>query len=594
MRDFKLITNFLGYQTKKDVTNVDPRYLVSGSQNVLVNDGEKISTRYGYTLDGQANAALTPIESSYDWNTSTGTVANLRSYDDELEYRYVASDGTVTWRRLADGFSGVNFRFDTWWNSSEKKDVLLFVNGTSNLYSWSGAVTTYASSTTNTITKEGSNTWAEDRFLLSGTRQVIIDGITYTYTGGESTTTLTGVTPDPTGGGHTTGDVVHQAIITNANTPASGFNNSLIKVLKNQVYLGDENRRDVYISKNSSITDYTFSSPRIPGEGMLLTLDSTPTAFEIQEDAMYISGGKSDWYQVLFTLSADTVNESVTIQKLKSGSQQAAKSQEMVSKIKNSIVFISNEPTLDTLGRIENINTPQSVPLSEPIKNEFEDYNLTNAQVFYHRNQTFIAIPSDGTVLIYDHQNQYWQPPQILPIRRFSVIDGVLYGHSSSVPETYKLFDSSVKSDDGNPINFIARFAYRNFDKRDHRKRFDEYYHEGYIASNSIINVTYRYDYQGSETVLEKTIDPNNSSIIFGSSQDVGLGTTPLGSAPLGDSLETLDTLSKFRTIHTLQKPTFYEYQIEYSSDEEDYEWKLLAQGPNALASTSDSVDIKS
>ncbi len=595
MRDFKLVENFLGYQTKKDVTNVDARYLVAGSQNVLVNDGEKIVTRKGYSLDGPADSTLSGMNSSYDWDTSTNVTRNLRAFGDELQYRYVDSLGAVTWRTLIDGLSSTNIQFDPWWNTTEKKDVLLFVNGSPDVYSWYGGITTLASLTVNTLTKEGSTTWAQERFLLAGTRQVVIDGITYTYTGGEGTTTLTGVTPDPTAGAHAVGAVVHQAVATDTNTVGTGFNISLVKVFKNQAYFGDLQNREVYISKNTDYTDFTFSNPRTPGEGMLLTLDSIPTGFEIQEDAMYISGGKNDWYQILFTLSADQLSETITVEKLKTGSQQAAQSQDLIGKIKNSVVFISNEPTLDSLGRIENVDTPQSVPLSDPIENTFTNYNFTGGKIKYHKNVVYISLPQEGIVLMYDLQSQYWQPPQTLPVSCFSVINGDLYGHSSTTPETYKLFDSETRSDNGNPINFIAKFAYRNMGSRDKRKRFDEYFHEGYITLNSAITVDYLFDYQGSTTTLNNVIDPDSTNILFGSSPDVSLGTAPLGSQPLGTSLDEIDPLTKFRTIQTLDKQgtSHFEYQIQYSSNEEDYEWHILAQGPNSLLSTSDNVDIK-
>lgn len=594
MKKFSLIQNFLGYQNNKDVSNTDPRFLIVGSHDVLVNDGEKIVTRDGYTIDGQNNAALTPITSSYDWNTSTGAERNLRAYNDELEYRYVDSNGDVTWRRLANGYgSNTNFRFAEWWSSSEGKDLLLIVNGDSNMRMWSGAVTTFASATTNTITKQGSSTWAEDRFLIAGTRQVVIDGITYTYTGGETTTTLTGVTPDPTLGGHTAGDVVHQAIRTTATTPGSAFNNDVIIVHKNQVYVGDTTRRDVFVSKNTDYTDYTFSSPRVPGEGALLTLDSATVGFATQEDTVYITAGKNDWYQVNFTLSSDNLKEAITVQKLKSGTQQAAKSQELIGNIKNSIVFVSNEPTFDTLGRVESINTPQSVPLSSPIKIDFDAYNFTNAHVKYFRNQSFIALPNEGLVLIYDHESGYWQPPQTLPIARLAIIDGELYGHSSAVPETYKLFDTTVQTDDGNPINHVAVFAYRNYGKRYAKKVFDFYYTEGYIGGSSIIDVTYKFDFGGFTNILNKQIDASDNSIIFSTTTDGSLGKVPLGQQPLGSITDSVSGLPKFRIMHGLARNAFYEYTVQYSSNEEGYQWQLLAHGGNTDESRSDAIEIK-
>ena len=208
MKKFKLVRKFKGFGNKSDVTNTDRRFLVSGSQNVFINDEDKIQTRPGYELDGPTATDNNGIVSSYDWNTSTGVERNLRTYDDEIEYRYVDSAGDITWRKLADGFT-VNYSHHVaeWWDTSEAEDALLFVSGDSTLRSWSGGVTTFASATSNTITKEGTETWAESRFILGGTTQVVIDGITYTYTGGESTTTLTGVTGDPTAGGSSTLDV---------------------------------------------------------------------------------------------------------------------------------------------------------------------------------------------------------------------------------------------------------------------------------------------------------------------------------------------------------------------------------------------------
>lgn len=593
-KDFKLIQNFLGYQNKKDVSNVDPRFLIVGSHDVLVTDGEKIVTRKGYTVDGQSNSALTPITASYDWNTSTGVERNLRAYEGELEYRYIDSNDTVTWRRLTNGWgTATKFRFAEWWSSAEAKDFLLLVNGDHNIYMWSGAITTFASATVNTITKQGTSTWAEDRFLLSGTRTVIIDGITYTYTGGESTTTLTGVTPDPTAGGHTSGDIIHQGLVTTSNTPASSVSNDLIGVHRNQLYVGDESRRDVYISKTTDYTSFTFSSPRLPGEGALLTLDSANRGFKVQEDAMYITAGKNDWYQVVFTLSSDNLKEAMTIQKLKSGTQQAAQSQELIGQIKNSIVFISNEPTFDTLGRLENISTPQSRPLSDSIKNDFYSYDFTNGHVLYFQNQTFIALPAESLLLIYDHENGYWQPPQTLPIRRLSIINGELYGHSSAVPETYKLFDTTTNTDDGNPINPVAVFAYRNYGKRAWKKRFDEYYTEGYIGGSTIIDVTYKYDFGGFSQILSKTIDASDNGIIYSTTADGSLGKVPLGHNPIGSITDSVDDLPKYRIIHSLAKTAFFEFLVQYSSDTEGYEWQILAQGGNSMLSTAENQEIK-
>lgn len=592
MKTFKLISESKGYINKADITNTDPRYMVAPSQNITINDGERIGIRPGYELFGSANASLKPIISSYDWISSTNVERNLRAYDTKLQVYY--DDDYID---IATGFASIDFNFAEWWSSSEVKDLLLFVNGSSNIYMWSGGITTFDSATANTITKQGTTTWAEDRFLLSGTRQVTIGSQTYTYTGGEGTTTLTGVSPDPTAGGHTAGDVVIQTIRTTANSSTTGlpsaFSNDLIKVLDNYVYIGDKNRRDIYISKNTDYTNFSFSTPvRVPGEGALITLDSSPVGFVVEDSSMYISGSKDDWYQTKITLSSDLQNESLNVIKLKSGPGQGAYSQESIGNIKNSVIYFSNEKTIDTIGRVENIDTPQSRPISDSIKSELLSYDITiPPHIKYHKSKTYVAFPSESKVLVYDHIRKFWLPPWTLPVRRFAIIDGDLYGHSNAVPETYKLLTGTT--DNGNPINAIAAFVYRNYGRRDWPKCFDEWYTEGYIDPGTNLELVLKYDFGGFTTIKEKTIEGSNANLLFFTTVDNSLGKNPIGDQPIGSITDNPANLAKFRAIAELGKTDFYEVQVVYSSNQDGAQWELLAFGGNATISTTIDKTIK-
>jgi len=593
MKKFELVEKYKGYINKKDVTNTDSEFLVPGSQNVLINDADKIQIRKGFTLDGVAGSGSNPIVSSYDWNTSTGVERNLRVTNaGVLEYRYVDSLGAVTYRTLLSGLTASFIvQFAEWWSSTEVIDHLLCVDGTANMYMWSGAVATLTSNTTTTLTKSGT-TWAEDRFLTAGTRSVVINGTTYAYTGGESTTTLTGVTPDASG--EAVSSIVHQSIRTTANQPGSAVDNDIILTDKNHVYIADLKRRDVFVSKNTNYADFTFSSLRIPSEGALLTLDSPPIGFVTQENSVYISGSKDDWYQTKFTLSDDLTKETLSVEKLKSGPGQGAIAQSAIGKIKNSVIFFSNERTVDTLGRIENIDTPQAKPLSDPIKLELDNYSITiRPHILYFKNKTYIAFPSEGRVLIYDHEKQFWQPPQILAIRRFAIIGGELYGHSSQTNETVKLFTGT--SDNSNPISATAAFAYRNYGRPDWKKIFNEWFSEGYISSNTKLTMALKYDFGGFTSIVEKVIDGTNEGILFSTTTDNSIGKVPLGSLPLGSVTDSPSNLSKFRVIHEVTKNAqdFYEIQVLYQSDQIDAEWELLRTGGNITLSTNDNIEIK-
>lgn len=599
---FSTIENYNGYRTKVEETNAPARILVDGSQNMLFNDEDKIATRKGFTLDGAADSTRDPILGSFDWNTNTGDERNLRSFDDtsgsgSLQFRFV--DGTtITWTDVKTDFTNADLNFTTWWDDGEQLDILIFVNGTADIHAWSGCTEKIGVTTGSTIQLlTTTDTWAERRVLkntgvLTYDKKLTISGTEFTYTGGETTNTLTGVTPDPSG--LASGSLAVQTVTTFTNAPGSDattFPNDFVSTLRNQIYVGSEINRVVFVSKNTSFIDFTFTATRLPGEGAELTLDNSAVGFAPQQEDMYITAGKDDWYRTRFTLSSGNTAEELTVRKLKTAPQQAAQSRDLIWKIKNNVVFISNEPTLDQLGDIEDVITPQSRPLSDPIKPDFNNADFTNGMGIYFKNQIFISAPVDGVIYIYDIDKGYWQPPQLLPIRRFAVIDGELFGHSSAVTETFKLFDGT--NDNSNIIQHKAVFSYRNFGTRSNLKEFDEYFTEGFISSNTDITLRLKYEFKGFESIQEFLIKGDDDSILFSPPGGNSLGKQPLGKDPLGSSVDEPDILSKFRQIDTMNTTAFYEMQVEYETDDDDAQFEILSHGPNARASTIDNIHIK-
>lgn len=596
MKDFKLFNmkDYAGYINKKDITNIDRLVSVIGSQNVLSTDEGRVGIRNGYTLFGVADSTLEPITAEYVWKTARGEEIMLRGRNDATNdgtLEFYSSDTGSAFTELINSVGSGEFNFTTIWDTTELQDALLFVVGDSSIYYWSGGLTTFASATSNTITKQGTTSWGESGFLTAGTRQVTIEGTPYTYTGGESTTTLTGVTPDPTVAGHTAGATVVQTVRTSTSTPASGFNNSLIATYRNQVFVGDLARRDVFVSAVGDYTDYTPPTvPRLVGESTVLTLNEAPTAFIEQEDNIYLSTF-NQWYNVKITLSSDLQSEDLQIELLKSSPLGGAVNQKSVFKIKNDVLYISNEPTINSLGRVENIDTPESSDLSDPIKLEVESYNLTNCSGKFFQNFAYFNFPSEGKTLVYNIEGGFWEAPQILPVRVMSVFDGALYGHSNSIVETYKLFDGT--SDNGNPISAKLRFAYSSYGDPAHKKGFTEWFTDGYISTNTTLNQKVIYDYKGYSGERDYEIDGDDSNIIFAPQITGSLGKSPLGHDPLGGTTEETDELQKFRVIKTGVKVDTYELQVEYSSNSIDQQWFILHTGGNIMLSKDDNYSIK-
>lgn len=601
---FSLVTKFLGYRNREDKTYLSPGWMIEGSQNVLIDISGRLKTRKGYTLYGQANTALSGITSSFDWTEHLNSTRNMRGYGTNVQFAYVNSSGTVTWTTIISTMvDGNTVRYTNYWDNTEKINVLLFVCGDSNVYEWSGATTTIASVTGATLTKQGTTTWAQDGFYTTANRKVVINGITYTYTGGTATTTLTGVTPDPTLGGITAGMLAYQLPVTTANSAITSmlatFRNDLIANVQQQIYYGSTISNSVYISVVNNYKSVAYTSPvRLVGEGALLTLRAPVVGFVVQEDVMYISAGKSQWYQTSKTLSADLTAESLQVFPLKTSDQQGAREQEAISHDRNSVVFISNETRLVSLGRIDNIyQTPMMVDYSYPIANDFNTYDWAGSAVQYWKTYYYVAVPAENRYLILnmtDPDNVFWEAPQVGSFSGFSIIDGDLIAHDSEVPQSYLMYDGY--SDNGFPINSIATFAYNDSGDRANSKYFNEFYTDGYITANTDIAVKLNFDLDGCATEITKAINGDDTAVVCILSGDASLGKTSLGKHGLGtNSLATpADPLPPyFNIINTMVRRDYYRYSVTFQSYGVDFRWELLSFGPLITKTMFNNVKIK-
>ena len=610
MKKFSTIDETIAYVTAENATNTAERNLVAGSKNVLIDRQRKVVTRNGFSRLGASNSSITPTRQGVTWGTSTGTELMLRVYDDELEVYLTTVDGTAldAFYRVQDGWttSGTP-RFTPWYDDGEVIDVLLSVWGDANIYEWNGAVAVVDSASGSSITKAGTSTWAENRFYTTGNKTLINprNGNEHTYTAGEGTDTLTGlnnitdILP---------GDVLFQKIVTASNKPEAGRNNHTIYVWQNQVAVGSDDDEETYVSANDDYTDFTFSAPRTPGEGAILTLDDPAKGFGTLEDKLIVFAGRSSMYQVEpqeITVGS-ILTEALKVRKYQAGVNQSAQSQEVIQQVGQSILYLSFEPALRELVSLEQIaGGAEPRTLSNPIKPDFDAEDWTNAGSAWYRNAYYLSAPASGRIYRLEYVEdadgklrRFWQPPQTLFIRPFSVFNGLLYGHSSVVPETYFLFDpeafSDVNSDDEKmAIHALAKFAYRNYGDRVIEKNFDEHFTEGEISPSTDITLRLNYDFSGYTQIVERIIEGDDSGLLIGSLEDNSLGQNPFGANPLGGGLSTPTNTSKFRVIFGIAKDDFTEMQEIYETNDTDKFWSIISRGTNAQMSRRQNTVIK-
>lgn len=601
----------------------------TSNTNALAGTAITISgTPTGASLSFQKSSINAAIASSFDWNAARNAEVHMRAgfldstgSDGRLQFRWVDATGNVWWSDLLTGLTGVNYNFTTWADATEAIRECLFVNGSSNIFEWSGAYDTVASLTSSTIVL--TNPVAQTGFYTatSAKQHVVLRGVTYTYTwssGSPNTLTIT-AGGDPTAGVHTAyaGDIVVQPVVTVANSTFSGTNaaapgttfaNALISTLNNQVFLGALNSPTVFVSKITSYTDFGWANAgiRVPGDGANATLDDNVVAFIPQEQNMYISCGKNFWYNTSFVQSSSydgtvaIVIETFTILPLKINPQQGAQSQALTTKMQNFVTMVSFEPVLDKLGRLEDIlGTPQTQNISDPIKLDFDTYNFTGGSIFYWRYYLLVAIPTLGIVRMFNFNTEAWESPQTLPITRFYTVNGNLYGHSSVTSESYQLFtgysDRAIKTAQGNSYLAIANFAYQNFGTRTVQKTQNKFYIEGYISSNTELNCVINYELDGNLTQQAFTVLGDDAATVGISTVSNSLGKNSLGKQGLGS--ETSSSLTglppKFRVIKTFPRFDFYECQFSFSILGVDQNFQLLAFGTNAQPSDTQNFAIE-
>jgi hypothetical protein len=449
---------------------------------------------------------------------------------------------------------------------------------------------------------------------------LINNGNVYVYTGTDGNQTFTGMSSLPT---FVVNSPTYEQPIpftfstgtfTNSITPPVGFTCDLIGVLStNQVMVASIVNNLVYLSQAGTYKNYAQSTARLQYEGDTMETIGAVTAFSPQENDMYISAGLDEWYKTDFiqtTITDSTTGTTLTFEtsqlaQLKTTFNQAAQSQYATTKIANDIVYLSNEPFINSLGRVTNIlETPQITNLSYPIVSDMNQYNFTDASAFYFQLKLYVAIPQSGVVIIYNMTNPkapFWEAPQYLPISGFCAIGNMLIGHSYNTFESYVMFvgysDRATSANTtGNSINSVALFAFQTLGLRAFRKSMNKFFVEGYITEPTTLNVglVFRSPQNGVTAAQTLTI-AGTGSYVINNVIDNSLGKMALGKNPLGTDLiqaQQKNLPPYFAVIITEPRDPFLSYQPMFYSYGTSQRWELLSFGSNAAPASEMPVDI--
>ena len=419
----------------------------------------------------------------------------------------------------------------------------------------------------------------------------IMNGVSYTYTGGYNTDTLTGVVPalpwtvDD-------GTLVFSDVQTN--TP-SGWDFTLwatpdvMAVSRNQVFLWDTDSNWLWISNQENFYNYSYTVPvRINWEGWSASLDKNIIAIATNDtdNSVRVSCGTDTWYPITFQVASTstTPGELVIAWTPKRGSGVGANNQFSVCNTKQGMLYLSQEPTFDYLQNVLQFNQV-TLPVGDPIETDLQSLDLTWAKTLYWRNYVWLLLPSAGFLYGYDMIRQLWQPPQTVGGNCLSIIDWWLAVHSTVKNETYKMFDGT--NDNENPISFIGVISYSNWGRRDAYKWMDGYFVEAKVTPwTEAVTFWVNLGYKGSGGNYNTTFGSDDwQPFVDTSSLVPWFGGSSFGQSPFG-SFFTSDEVTPYRKVRKILPMiknwnSFFEMQSYFSCDSLNAQFKILAHWPN-------------
>lgn len=611
--DFSLISEFAGYNSARDKTNIAEQYLIRGSKNVYKKLSGTIASRPGLKLRGSVDTTTAKVDSSWEWNTWDARCIPLRVSNGKLQFESdIVTSGTPIWYTLLSSQTKTRWVFDAWWDNTNKKDVLLAVDGSADLKNWSGAVALFVSATATVITLDRNVTTAG--FATSGS--IIISDVTYTYSG-VSGSTLTGVSSDVSATAANT--PVYQVVGTTSNfTPASSsYAADFLRVINNRVWVGSYTSRVVYGSKTTSYTDYSQSTPRIPGDGEVVTMDNVGKGIGVRQGNPWFSAGTSDWYEISFSqiTVGSTLSEQTKVDKKPTSILSAALGHEFIDMIGDTLVCVCQDQQVRQIGLFTDQFETRFPSLSLAIQTELNDETFTTGHLRAIGNIIYITAPNNGRDYMLERREGidyygrintewFWHPPQIRNVSRFAVISGVVYGHSNSFPQIYQIWDTSQWHDDspnslttGVPYDCVMRMAYRQHGRRQGKIEFDKMYLEGYITTGTKLYGNVYFDYQGATTVSNLDLNSMGDIPSYSGSTAPSMGDSSLGDNPLGDGLTVesndQEMLPKYRIIKDTAQVQCFEYALEIYTQDIDSRWEVLSIGTNAQVAASQAIEIR-
>lgn len=581
---------FSGYHTKDDPNKVKNGDNPQG-QNTFMNNGDRISVRdLGYEIfpsTDTASSSISSINNMHTFRRRSGENVLIRTHTTVVEWY---DENQNVWENLNSGYtSGYTFGFADYNINTDQRSYTYFGNSQEAFSRWTGAHTNLsaalagAEATINVDDTTG--------FDSSGTVRICGTNVTYT---GKTGTSFTGAAGTPACADNRG---VAQAVQTYADNPRG----NIYLVANNRLFVSGvvSTTQAVFFSQYGDATDFLTQSLVTDGTAEdsgifnLAEGGGGVTAMVQDENAIYIFK-RSIIYKA-------TLNDALyTLQPLKpfDGKSQTtgAINQQSTFAGGNGIFFITPDNQIMNLTRVEEVDYPQIVPISDPIKPTTDVANFASSTGIFWKNKAYISAKTtvdssvNDVVFIYNFAINAWESPVVgWNVQDWAIYDEaagegeeLFFGHANN-PNSYKTNDVALDDIHGLAANWRSKqFDFGGLFPGAEMllKEFDNVFVEGYISDNTSLTISLLLDEDGVTQVYSTTFVGTEDDYIFNSEEYNVFGFESFGIERFGTN-DDFSTKKKFRIYlnKDFRRVPFYNAQIEFASDQEAAEWEVTRFG---------------
>jgi len=307
---------------------------------------------------------------------------------------------------------------------------------------------------------------------------------------------------------------------------------------------GSNSAGSIWVSKNDDPKDFTYSVPRVAGEGDLISMpygggDITEVA--VNENVAYTY--KKTYIESL-TYTQD-INDSAIRDPLKTG----AGSYNKVIKGTDDHYLMTIDKQFTSLGRIEGKDvTVQTANIGLPIKRLLDEYDFEDFNGIEYRNRILFSARSNSledennSTIVWNKRTESFEGAWNVGAHGFDIYRDGLYFLESGGPNVWKMFEDRKTDVDGvEELPIAARWQsnfYNLVPIKGNFQAVQSIAFEGYIAADAEFTFSMFKDFATESSIQFTFGGIGDNEFLVGSDLASFLGANPLGLEPIG----TIDT----------------------------------------------------